>query len=90
MDDRELLKQHPFSLVRADEAVLPPPDEDPYPGLTLALFDLWTALMSVVSFSGNRPMFRGVITAVQAFRTIQRSLVSGSGSFATRLANHFL
>lgn len=48
-----ILRRHPASKVRSPDGVLPFAEDDPHPGLTIALYALWSSLREFVFLSGQ-------------------------------------
>jgi hypothetical protein len=53
----QALIQHPSSSIRKVGAALPPAALDPNPRLTLALYDVWTAIRPFLSLARRTPEF---------------------------------
>ena len=59
MSFRRALTSHPWSRSRNPLSTIPPPANDPYPDLTLALYGLWNLIQPVVGFhSPGAPIIR--------------------------------
>lgn len=78
------LRAHPASKRMSAEGILPLPEDDPHPELTLALYALWASLRELVTFSGQgqpslAPRFPSQ-TPLQVLLSLRPVLVSHSFS----------
>jgi|ERR1700687_3798937 hypothetical protein len=76
------LRAHPASKRMSAEGILPLPEDDPHPELTLALYALWASLRESVTFTGQgqpslAPCFPSQ-TPLQILSSLRPVLVSRS------------
>jgi hypothetical protein len=82
-DFRAFLVSHPAYQATVVACGLPPPQDDPFPAQTRALFLLWDAIRPLVSFHAGMPMLMSTpgasgvnLSPIERFQRIRPSLVS--------------